>query len=396
VLEPLDIPIAILPSSTPSSVQVRHIALTLVAAGTVILLLQFTQAVLIPFVLAGLLFYALDRPVDWLQKHRVPRVVGAAVALALVVGSCGSLAYALQGQALTVIDQLPAGARKLAAVLRKAPGSKPGAVEKVQQAAEALTGSEKQPARPGVTRVQIEDEGFQARTVVWSTSVGLLSAANQLVMVLFLTYFMLLSDDLFKRKLVEIVGTLSQKKATVTVLEDIARQIEQFLLIQILTSGLVAVVTGVALWAMGMRQAALWGLLAGILNSIPYYGPLLVTAGLSVVGFLQFGTIGMTLAVTGVSLLITTIEGSLLTPLLMSRASSMNQVAIFAGLLFWSWVWGIWGMLLAVPMMMVLKVICDRVEVLTSRMTGFSRRTSMMGVASALSSPTRLPAKAPI
>ena len=135
MLEQLDIPIAILPPPTPSSVQVRHIALTLVAVGTVILLLQFTQAVLIPFVLAGLLFYALDRPVDWLQKRRVPRVIGAAVALALVVGSCGSLAYALQGQALTVIDQLPAGARKLAAVLRKAPGSKPGAGEKVQQAA---------------------------------------------------------------------------------------------------------------------------------------------------------------------------------------------------------------------------------------------------------------------
>lgn len=233
---------------------------------------------------------------------------------------------------------------------------------KVQQAAEALTGSEKQPVRPGVTRVQIEDEGFQARTVVWSTSVGLLSAANQLIMVLFLTYFMLLSDDLFKRKLVEIVGTLSQKKATVNVLEDIARQIEQFLLIQIMTSGLVAVVTGVALWSMGMRQAALWGLLAGIFNSIPYYGPLLVTGGLSLVGFLQFGTIGMTAAVAGVSLLITTLEGLLLTPMLMGRASSMNQIAVFAGLLFWSWAWGIWGMLLAVPMMMVIKVICDHVE----------------------------------
>ena len=110
---------------------------------------------------------------------------------------------------------------------------------------------------------------------------------------------------------------------------------------------------------MGLQQALLWGLLAGIFNSIPYYGPLLVTAGLSVVGYLQFGTIGMTAAVAGVSLLITTLEGSLLTPMLMGRASSMNQVAVFAGLLFWSWVWGIWGML---PMMMVVNVICDHVE----------------------------------
>jgi predicted PurR-regulated permease PerM len=173
---------------------------------------------------------------------------------------------------------------------------------------------------------------------------------------------MLLSDQLFKRKLVEIVGTLSQKKVTVTVLEDIATQIEHFLLIQILTSGVVALVTGAALWMMGLQQAALWGLLAGIFNSIPYYGPLLVTAGLSIVGFLQFGTLGMTAAVAVVSLLITTLEGLFLTPTLMGRASSMNRIAIFAGLLFWSWVWGVWGMLLAVPMMMALKAICDRVE----------------------------------
>jgi len=235
-------------------------------------------------------------------------------------------------------------------------------MEKVQQAADELQASGKPSTPLGVTRVQIEEPRFQASTLVWSTSMGLASGANQLIMVLFLTYFMLLSDQLFKRKLVEIVGTLSKKKVTVSVLEDIAGQIEQFLMIQLMTSAVVAVATGTALWSMGLQQAALWGLLAGIFNSIPYYGPLLVTGGLALVGFLQFGTVGMTIAVAGVSLLITTLEGSLLTPVLMSRASSMNQVAIFAGLLFWSWAWGIWGMLLAVPMMMVVKVICDHVE----------------------------------
>ncbi len=210
----------------------------------------------------------------------------------------------------------------------------------MQQAADALQGDEKPAAPQGVTRVQVEEKGFQASTLVWSTSIGLASAANQLVMVLFLTFFMLLSDDLFKRKLVEIVGTLSQ----------------------ILTSGIVAVVTAATLWAMGLRQAALWGLAAGIFNSIPYYGPLLVTGALTVVGFLQFGTIGMTVAVASAALFITTLEGMLLTPTLVGRASSMNQIAVFAGLLFWSWAWGIWGMLLAVPMMMVVKVICDHVE----------------------------------
>jgi predicted PurR-regulated permease PerM len=124
----------------------------------------------------------------------------------------------------------------------------------------------------------------------------------------------------------------------------------------------VALVTWGALWAIGLRQAALWGLLAGILNSIPYYGPLLVTAGLSIVAYVQFATLTMAAAVAGVSLLITTLEGFVLTPLLLGRAASMNQVAVFVGLLFWSWVWGVWGILLAVPMMMVVKVVCDHVE----------------------------------
>jgi predicted PurR-regulated permease PerM len=347
-----------------ADVRGRNVAFTLLSVAIVILLLQFMQSVLLPLVLGAVLFYALDPAVDRLQKLRLPRSVGAALMLFLVVTTCGVLAYTLQGQALTVIDQLPAGARKLAASLRKAPGAQPGALDKVQQAAEELQASEKSTTPDGVTRVRIEEPGFQASTLVWSSSIGLASAANQLIMILFLTYFMLLSDQLFKRKLVEIVGTLSKKKLTVTVLEDIAGQIEQFLLIQFVTSGAVAIVTGAVLWAMGLQQAALWGLLAGIFNSIPYYGPLLVTAGLAVVGFLQFGTIGMTVAVAGVSLLITTLEGSLLTPMLLSRASAMNRVAVFAGLLFWSWIWGVWGMLLAVPMMMVIKVICDRVDAL--------------------------------
>ena len=343
-------------------IQVRNVAFVLVSIAIVVLLLKYMQPVLLPLVLGAMLFYALDPAVDRLQKLHVPRALGAALMLFIVITSCGVLAYTLQGQAVTVIDQLPVGARTLAAALRAAPGAVPGAVEKVQQAADELTSAETASAPQGVTRVQIEEPVFKATTFVWSTSLGVASAANQLIMVMFLAYFMLLSDQLFKRKLVEIVGTLSLKKVTVTVLEDIARQIEQFLVIQIATSAIVAVVTGLALWGMGLQQAALWGLLAGIFNSIPYYGPLLVTGGLALVGFLQFGTIGMTLAVAGVSLLITTLEGLLLTPTLMGRAASMNQVAVFVGLLFWSWAWGVWGMLLAVPMMMVVKVVCDHVE----------------------------------
>ena len=339
-------------------------AYTLLIVGIVILLLQFMQPVLIPLVLGALLFYALDPPVDWFERHHVPRAIGAAMMLAhraVGVRRRWPIPCRVRRSPSSTSFRLARASWPRRSAGR--PEDAPAALEKVQQAADALQSADKPvPPPKGVLRVQVEEEGFRASSFLWSSSIGLMSAANQLVMVVFLTYFMLLSDQLFKRKLVEMVGTLSQKKTTVLVLEDIAGQIEQFIKIQLLTSTAVALITWGALWAIGLEQAAFWGLLAGIFNSIPYYGPLLVTAGLSIVAYLQFGTVSMTAAVAGVSLLVTTLEGFLLTPLLIGRASSMNQVAVFAGLLFWSWVWGVWGILLAVPMMMVIKVICDHVE----------------------------------
>jgi len=130
----------------------------------------------------------------------------------------------------------------------------------------------------------------------------------------------------------------------------------------VFTSTVVAIATWLAFRALGVNQAAVWGILAGIFNSIPYFGPVLVTGATAVVAFLQFGTINMAVLVSGVSLVITSLEGFLLTPWLTSRAASMNAVAIFVGLLFWGWVWNVWGMLLAVPMLMVIKTVCDHVE----------------------------------
>jgi predicted PurR-regulated permease PerM len=183
------------------------------------------------------------------------------------------------------------------------------------------------------------------------------------VLILFLAYFLLASGDLYRRKLVKIVGpSLSKKKVTVQILSEIDRQIEMFLLVQLFTSTVVAVATWLTFRALGVNQAAVWGILAGIFNSIPYFGPVLVTGGTAVVAFLQFGTVNMAVLVSGLSLVITSLEGFLLTPWLTSRAASMNAVAIFVGLLFWGWVWNVWGMLLAVPMLVVIKTVCDHVE----------------------------------
>ena len=347
-------------------IDVRNLALSLIAAAVAIVLLQYMQAVFIPLVLGGLLFYALDPAVDRMQKWHVPRSLGAGLMILLVVGTCGGLVYFLQDDAVRMVQRLPQGVQRARELMRQ--NREPGVLDKVQAAAKELektTATESSTARTpsGATRVQVEEPAFKASDYLWSGSVSVLSAINQGIVILFLTYFMLLSDDLFKRKLVEVVGpTFAKKKITVIILEDIARQIESFLLIQAATSVLVAVATGFTLWAMGLEEAAFWGFLAGVFNSIPYYGPLIVTGGLLIVAFLQFGTFAMTTAVAGAALLITTLEGYLVTPALMGKVAEMNRVAVFAGLLFWSWVWGLPGLLLAVPMMMILKAVCDNVE----------------------------------
>jgi len=185
----------------------------------------------------------------------------------------------------------------------------------------------------------------------------------QAVMILFLAFFFLASGDLYRRKLVKIAGpSLEKKKVTLQILRDIDYQIQRFLVVQLFTSVLVGVATWLALRWIGFEQAAFWGLLAGIFNSIPYFGPVIVTGTIGVVAFLQFGELRPILFASGAAFAITALEGLLLTPYLTSRAAQMNAVAVFVGLLFWGWVWGIWGTLLAVPMLMVVKAVCDRVE----------------------------------
>jgi predicted PurR-regulated permease PerM len=154
----------------------------------------------------------------------------------------------------------------------------------------------------------------------------------------------------------------NNKRITVRILNDIATQIGRFIWVQALTSTLVAIATWLALWWIGIAEPMVWGVLAGVLNVVPYFGPLIVTAGLAIVGFLQFGTLEMAAFVAGVALVITTFEGMFLTPHLLSRAASLNHVAIFLAIAFWSWAWGVPGMLLAVPMLMVFKAVCDNVE----------------------------------
>jgi predicted PurR-regulated permease PerM len=355
-------------ASVAAPIDVRNVALTILAVLALVAFVQYAQSVLIPIVLGILISYAVDPVVAALARRRVPRPAGAAVVLLLLVGACAWALYGLRFEAGTIVEQLPQAARRIRQHLESERPKTAVAIEQVQKAANELqkaadAATTPPPAASGVTRVQIEQPPLNIGDYILWGSIGMATAAGQVVLIVFLVYFLLASGDLYKRKLVKIVGpSLSKKKVTVQILDEIDRQIETFLMVQVLTSALVAVATWLSLRAVGMEQAAVWGILAGVFNSIPYFGPVLVTGGVAVAALLQFGRFEMTILVAGITLAITSLEGLLLTPWLTSRATRMNAVAVFVGLLFWGWLWNVWGMLLAVPMLVVLKTVCDHVE----------------------------------
>jgi predicted PurR-regulated permease PerM len=347
-------------------VDVRSVALSIIAAILFILFLQYAQAVLIPVILATLTFYALDPLVDWLERLRLPRAIGAALVLLTLISGIGYGLWSLRDDATAVVENLPRAAERLRNTLRQQQRQS-GPIDKLQEAAKeidktAAVATGAPAADPGgVQRVQVV-QPFRASDYLMWGSMGAIALGGQLAMILFLAYFLLVADDLYKRKLVKMVPTMSKKKITVQIVDEIGTQIERFLLVQVFTSVIVAVATTIALWWIGLDQAPIWGIAAGVLNSIPYFGPVLVSGGLTLVAYMQFETIEMALYVAGIALVITTLEGWLLTPTLMGKAASINPAAIFVGIIFWSWVWGMWGLILAVPMLMMLKAVCDRIE----------------------------------
>jgi predicted PurR-regulated permease PerM len=357
------------PLTLPIPIDTHSVSLVLLAVLAAVFMLRWAMALFIPLMLGVMISYALAPLVDQMRRWRIPNSIGAALLLLSIVAGTGSLVYSLSDEATRLIETLPDAANKLHLANLKKPGTSDSAMESMQKAAAKLeqtaeeAGSSKPDTPRGVTRVQIEKPKLNIKEYLWMGTKGAVAFTGQLILVLFLSYFMLASGDTFRRKLVKIAGpTLSKKKITLRVLDQIAEKIQRYLLVQIFTSLLVGVATWLAFLWIGMEYAAIWGIAAGVFKIIPYLGPIIVSIGTALVAFLQFETLGMALLVSGTALLITSLEGYLLTPWLTGRASRMSPVVVFVSVLFWGWLWGLWGLLLGVPVVMVLKAICDHVE----------------------------------
>jgi predicted PurR-regulated permease PerM len=348
---------------------VRSMSLIVVAVIASLATLRWASGFFIPVMIAFLLSYALSPVIDALERIHLPRALSAAVLIIGIIAGSGAALYSFSDDANQLVASLPQATRKLRDSLHLHIGRGDSTLGTVQQAAAQLEQAAKEagPAAPptarGVQHVVIEKPTFDLREHLWNGTIGLASLIGQITVVTFLTYFLLLSGDTFRRKLVKIAGpSFATKKITVQALDEITAQIQRYLLVQVLASVLVGVASGLSFWALGLKHAAVWGFGAGLLNMVPYVGSAIITAAAGLVAFLQFGELRNAVVVAGVSLLIHAVVGNLLVPWWTSRATRMNPVVVFIGVLGWGWLWGVWGLLLGIPILMVVKAVCDRVD----------------------------------
>ena len=369
---PTLVPTPLAPAAFPgerATIDIRSASLAVIAVLASVFALRWASAVIIPLMVGLTVSYALTPAVDALQRLRLPRAVGAAVVLAVVFGGTGWTLYRVSGEASALIESLPDSAKKIKSVWLASRGSSESALDKMQRAARQLEGATQSAGAPslqaqkGVTRVQIERPRFDIQDYLWTGTVGLATSLGQAVSVLFIAYFLLVSGDTFRRKMVKLTGpSLTQKKLTLQAMNEITAQIQRHLLVQVLLSLIVGVSTWAAFWALRVEHPEVWGVASFLLNFIPYIGSIAITGASIMVGFIQFGSVDMALWIGGVSLLLHAVTGYLVAPWLTSRTSRLNPVSVFVGVLAFGWLWGAWGLLLGVPILMMVKAICDRLE----------------------------------
>jgi len=354
------------PESIATETPAARLSPARVVAGlAVVAALWWAQVVLIPLVVGVLGSYALEPLVMLLERRRVPRAVAVPLLLMVLSGAIGGGLYELRGEAVSFVNRIPIAAHTIAQAIERTRVGTPGTMSKVQEAARELelatNKATTKRASDGVPAVRIQEPTFKWSDWVWQGSNHAMALAGQLFAVLCLIYYLLVSGDLYKRKLVRIMPTLSEKKVTVEILGEIDRQIERFLVARVAISAVVGLAIWMAFRLLGMDAADVWGVLSAFLFAVPIVGPTVVVIAAGIAAFLQFGSAGMAAAVVAVCVAIGALEGNALTPWLMSRVGQMNAVAVFVSLMFWGWIWGVWGLLLAVPITAAAKAICERV-----------------------------------
>jgi predicted PurR-regulated permease PerM len=340
----------------------------IVATVAIVFALSAAQKFFIPLVLGLILACTLNPLVRLLERVKVPRLLGTTMVMAALLCGMAVATLALRTQVEKILDQIPEAAASLSAMVRDL-ANQPNPMLKVQEAAreieqatnQAANGQNKAQKPP--TRVVIDEPKIKLVDWLWTGSLGIFGFLGDAVMLLLLVVFLLLSGDTFKRKLMRISGpSLSERKITAAILDDIDRAVQNYMLTLLVANILLGLLSWLAFRWIGLDNAGAWALAAGVLHFIPYLGPALTALATGMAAFMQFQSLPMAALVAFSSLTIATLVGVVLVTWMSGKMTKMNTTAVFVALLFWGWLWGVWGLLFAIPIMGMLKVFAERIE----------------------------------
>jgi predicted PurR-regulated permease PerM len=345
----------------------RTIALVAMALVIVVFALHLGAAFFIPLLVSLFSSYALSPAVSRLERWHIPRALGAALTMLLVIAALGfGVERAISG-ASDVLDELPRAVQKLRYAVVSWERDARGPLKQVRKTADELqklAGAATASAPAGVAApTPAPAPAADAGNIVALGTVGMTIFLSQLVSVLFLTFFLLAAGDLFRRKLVSATGpSLRRRKKTLQILRDIHEVSQRYFALVLAINLAVGFLTGLGLYLLDVHHPVFWGLAMAVLHTIPYLGAAAVTAAAGLSAYLQFGSIGMALAAAAVPLLAALAIGLWLQTALLGRTANMNAVVVFVALLFWGMIWGGWGLLLAFPIMASVKIVCSEIE----------------------------------
>ena len=357
------------PALTPAAEQKAttiEIAVIAIAVVAVVAAARIAETFIVPVVAGMLLSYMLRPIVSILERAHVPRLGGAAVVVVVLVALVSASVYAVRDEVDDAMAKLPVAARKLRQVAIEFARAPPGPMGNVKAAAAELDRAAAEAAGK-IAAPQPSSPAVTVQTFIAEQSVSALIVAVQTVVAVTVAFFLLAAGDTFRRKVTRLAGEpLARRRVTVEILNEIDEQIQRYLMTMFASNVLIALLVWGGLSLLHISNAGMWGAITGVLHFIPYAGTVVAAAGVGVSAFVQSG--GVVDAILAMALIVCVVEavGGFLAVWLQGRAARMNAVAVFIGVLFFGWLWGGWGLLLGMPILVVLKSIADRIDAMRS------------------------------
>lgn len=315
--------------------------------------LREARAILLPLVLALLLAVALSPLVRWLGRWRLPPPIAAALVVAAFTSVAGLGVYAIADPAIDWIERAPQTLRQIERRLRTVKASMLEA-RVAADTVEEITRVDGDAPPPEVT---VKEPSLAAR-VLDAARVAVLQSAE----VVILLYFLLACGGSFLRRLMTMQGRLRAKIRFVRIAGEVEREVSAFLLTTSCINFGLGAATALATWLLGLPNPLLWGMLAALLNFIPYVGAFVTLVVLTGVALLKLDPLARALVVPAVFLALATIEGQFVTPMIVGRRMSLSPMVITVALLVGGWIWGPVGLLITVPLLATAKIYCAHDE----------------------------------